>query len=74
MRHSDLLAALLPPVSYQPKAPRIRAELNAEGRMFDALYSGIKGITGGVTPFYAENLLPDWERVLGLTADATDTY
>ncbi|EEJ9456036.1 DUF2313 domain-containing protein [Salmonella enterica subsp. enterica serovar Infantis] len=74
MQHHDLLAALLPPVSYQPQEPRINAELNAEGRMFDALYSGVKSITGAVTPFYAENLLPDWERVLSLTADAGDTY
>lgn len=71
MQHSDLLAALLPPVSYPPQAPRLRAELNAEGRMFDALYSGVKSVTGAVTPFYAESLLPDWERVLG--GDGRDT-
>ncbi|EAR2938374.1 DUF2313 domain-containing protein [Salmonella enterica] len=74
MQHSDLLAALLPPVSYPPQAPRLRAELNAEGRMFDALYSGVKSVTGAVTPFYAESLLPDWERVLGVTAETQASY
>jgi uncharacterized protein YmfQ (DUF2313 family) len=65
--HADLLARLLPPTSYTPTAPRIRAELKAEGRALDTALDAADTVADAVTPFFAHQLLPDWERVCGIT-------
>lgn len=74
MNFVDLLALLLPPVSYDSKQPRLRAELIADGNVFAAVMARANQVLGGVTPYYAGGLLPDWERVLALAPSATDTY
>ncbi|MDK3025588.1 DUF2313 domain-containing protein [Cupriavidus taiwanensis] len=67
MTHADLLGRLLPPVSYSPTAPRIAAELSAEGAVLDGAQASAARVSDAVTPFFAGELLPDWERVCGLT-------
>ncbi|MCG9033358.1 YmfQ family protein [Laribacter hongkongensis] len=72
--HAGLLARLLPPVSYDPNGRHLVAGLTAEGRALDAAEASARRAAGGVTPFFAENLLPDWERVCGLTPPAGAPY
>jgi len=72
--HADLLARLLPPVSYDPNAPGLAADLAAEGSALDRAQADADVVANGVVPsFLAVQLLTDWERVCGLTpaADAT---
>ncbi len=73
MKHVDLLRSLLPPVSYDPNGPNIAAQLNAEGNALDAALASANAVLGAITPYDAGPMLPDWERVLGITppADAT---
>lgn len=67
MSHADLLPLLLPPVSYDPQAPKITISLTAAGKALDrALASGDR-VRNAVTPFGAGELIQDWERVLALT-------
>ncbi|WP_140918461.1 YmfQ family protein [Limnobaculum xujianqingii] len=74
MNSANLLALLLPPVSYDDKGPRISAELAAEGAQLDAVKAKSIEILSAVTPFNAGNLLADWERVYGLVIHAEATY
>ncbi|MCW3478800.1 DUF2313 domain-containing protein [Neisseriaceae bacterium JH1-16] len=67
MSHRELLALLLPPVSYAPNGAALQAELSAEGRTLDDTLANADRAKGGLTPFNAEQMLPDWERVCGIT-------
>ncbi|WP_429496760.1 YmfQ family protein [Robbsia andropogonis] len=71
--HADLLARLLPPVAYDPNGANLQLELTAEGNALDAANTSADKVLGAITPWFASELLPDWERVLNLTpsADAT---
>lgn len=71
--HAELLARLLPPTSYDRNGPRLVVELTAEGNALDAAQTSADAVANAVTPLFAQQLLPDWERVLELTpaADAT---
>lgn len=65
-RHADLLKTLLPPVSYDPAATGIAAQLDSEGAALDdALAAGLR-VLAAITPEGDTELLPDWERVYGL--------
>lgn len=74
MTYATLLGQLLPPVSYNPNAPRLRAELEAEGAQFTCVEQRADRVTGGITPLFAQELLADWERVTGLSPGEQDTY
>lgn len=74
MKHADLLTALLPPVAYQPNEPALAASLIAEGAALDAARAAADRVTGAVTPFDARSLLPDWERVCGISPPAGAGY
>jgi len=74
MRHADLLPMLLPPSSYDPNGQSIRAQLTAEGNALDAAQQKAEGVLGAITPYFAGELLPDWERVLGITPPSDATY
>ncbi|AOJ10609.1 YmfQ family protein [Burkholderia mayonis] len=65
--HADLLSRLLPPVSYDSREPRLTAELAAEGKALDRALGDAETVVNGITPFFAHQLLPDWERVCGIT-------
>lgn len=65
--HADLLGRLLPPVSYDPNEPSLATELTAEGAALDRTQSDSDALAREIIPFYAQQLLPDWERVCGLT-------
>lgn len=73
MKHHELLARLLPPISYDPNGPRIAAELQVEGTALDRAHANIQIAIDSLTPLYAVDMLADWERVCGLTpaADAS---
>lgn len=66
MRHADLLALLLPPVSYDPKGERLSVELSAEGAALDRAQANAARVQDAITPYGAAELLPDWERNYGL--------
>jgi len=72
--HASLLARLLPPASYDPNAPRIAAELYAEGATLDRIDTTAAVVRDAVTPLHTLDLLADWERVCGLTPEASATY
>jgi len=74
MSHASLLARLLPSVSYDPNAPRLAAELAAEGRTLDRTDASVANVRDSVSPGHAVELLPDWERVCGLTPEAGSPY
>jgi uncharacterized protein YmfQ (DUF2313 family) len=66
MKHAELLKRLLPPVAYDPNAPLISAELEAEGAALDAANSSADLLLVESDPRTTSQLLPDFERVLGL--------
>lgn len=73
MIHAELLAKLLPPVSYDPNSTRLAAELGAEGTALDTVVSTASRVRDAITPFWANEMLPDWERVCGLVPAASAT-
>ncbi|CAB1206782.1 MULTISPECIES: YmfQ family protein [Serratia] len=73
MTHQQLLAALLPE-AYGVSEQVLSVELSAEGQALDKSYAYSGDVINGITPFYAKNLLADWERVLGLTPLPDTTY
>lgn len=70
----ELLSLLLPPGAYDSEQPRLSAELTAEAATFDATATTAAIALNAVTPFYAQTLLSDWERVLELIPAAGATY
>lgn len=73
MNHAELLKRSLPPVAYDPNATLISAELQADGSALDAAQVGGDLIVSEADPSTAYQLLPDWERVLGLPDDCIGT-
>ncbi len=65
MDHAELLALLLPPISYAP-GQRLGAELAAEGQALDALLADAPRAARGVNPFHASEWTADYERVYAL--------
>lgn len=66
MIHAELLKRLLPPVAYDPNAPLLAAELDAEGAALDAAQIAAELILTEADPRTTYELLADWERVAGL--------
>ncbi|WP_028535618.1 YmfQ family protein [Paludibacterium yongneupense] len=73
MKHADLLPLLMPPVSYDRAADALIAQLSAEGSALDAAMQSAITVLDAITPYGAGAMLPDWERVLGLTPAAGAT-
>ncbi|KIP18018.1 hypothetical protein KY49_3283 [Burkholderia sp. MSHR3999] len=73
MKHVDLLRTLLPPVSYDPNAKSLAAQLKADGHALDDAQASAESVLGAVTPFYAGELIADWERVIDITPPANAT-
>ncbi len=71
MSHADLLARLLPPVAYDPNAPRLASELSVEGMSLDRVQTSAASVHTGMFPSTAGDLITDWERVCGLTPTGT---
>jgi len=69
--HTDLLLGLLPPVSYAPQAPGIRASCAADGLALDRAHADAEKALGPLTPFRALAWLEDYERVYGLPGPCT---
>ncbi|WP_321883610.1 putative phage tail protein [Burkholderia cepacia] len=66
MMHAELLALLLPPVSYDPNQPGLLASLAAEGKTLDEAQANGIATLDAITPDGDLTMLPDWERVLDL--------
>ena len=66
MPHRDLLAALLPPVSYDANAPHLDLSLAMEGRELDRVQADGAAVLGALRPWLWQQWLPDWERIYGL--------
>lgn len=65
--HAELLALLLPPVSYQPDQPRLAALLAADGAQLDQVMLLASRVLESMTPATCPvAMLPDWEQVYGL--------
>lgn len=66
MPHRDLLAALLPPVSYDAAGHAVGLSLEMEGRELDRVQADGARVLGALRPFVWQQWLEDWERVYGL--------
>jgi uncharacterized protein YmfQ (DUF2313 family) len=76
MNHSDylnLLALLLPPVTYDPSGERLHAELDAEAEVLTSLDIVITLLLSAIDPEAATETLTDWERVYALVPGDHDT-
>lgn len=74
MSYRDLLAALLPLVAYRAEQKALNAELTAEGNAFSLISMSADDVSGAVTPFFADGMLADWERVLDLTPGDSSSW
>ncbi|MEX7299851.1 putative phage tail protein [Klebsiella pneumoniae] len=61
-------------MAYDTQQPALSAELSAEGNAFDATDDSANNALNAVAPFFADNLLTDWERVLDVTPNEDDGY
>lgn len=66
MPHADLLAALLPPRSYDAAGPHVAASLTMEGRELDRVQADAVQAVGGLRPFTWQQWIEAYERVYGL--------
>lgn len=64
--HADLLKLLLPPSSYDVKAPALAAELVADGNALDQAQFSADQLLDEMDPRTASVTFTDWERVYGL--------
>lgn len=69
MTHADLLKQLYPPVSYDINGEHFVAQCEIDGTCFDDIQNSAARILDVISPTTAGQMLTDWERVLGLTAD-----
>ena len=74
MSHKNLLSTLLPPVSYDTFTPNLAIELEAEGAILDVVESSAARVADAITPYFAGDLIVDWERVLALSQGASDGH
>lgn len=70
MGYRETLLGLLPPVSYNRTAPRIRAQAEIDGLGLDEIRFSASTVADAIHPVTAGDMLPDWERVLGLVSDS----
>jgi uncharacterized protein YmfQ (DUF2313 family) len=70
--HAELLALLLPPVSYDPTGTNLSAELSAEGNAIDQALLDAGRARSAIMPYGLPEMLADWERVYGLPDPCTD--
>lgn len=69
--NSELLARLLPPVSYGINEPRLKADLAAEGAALDAVASAANAFAVPVPWLFGHPaLIPHWERLYQITPSA----
>jgi uncharacterized protein YmfQ (DUF2313 family) len=73
MSYRELLGLLLPPESYDPNGDQIDVELEAEGNALQKAEDAARRVAQGVVPLTPNELLPDWERLLGLTPSPGET-
>ncbi|NTZ40652.1 DUF2313 domain-containing protein [Enterobacter sp. JMULE2] len=66
MNTVDLFRAMMPPVSYDPNAKFLSAELGAEAAVMDTVRASARRVLDSITPFYATVTLSDWERIYEL--------
>ena len=66
MPHADLLAMLLPVVSYNTGGQHLKGSIAMEGRELDRLQLDSVKAIGAIQPFTYQQWIEDWERVYGL--------
>ncbi|KGT95293.1 hypothetical protein NG99_04545 [Erwinia typographi] len=71
--YRNLLALLLPPVTYDASGERLNAELTAEAALYAAAEAVVTELLTAIDPLTATDTLPDWERVYALTPGSDDT-
>lgn len=67
MNTVDLFRAMMPPVSYDPNAKYLSAELGAEAAVMDTVRASARRVLDSITPFNASVTLSDWERIYAIT-------
>jgi uncharacterized protein YmfQ (DUF2313 family) len=66
VNHAALLALLLPPSSMEPGGGLLGAQIGAEGAALDAVVRSGEKLLAESDPRTALEMLPDWERMVGL--------
>ncbi|MGX5053107.1 YmfQ family protein [Enterobacter asburiae] len=69
----NLLALLLPPVTYDPTGVVLGAELQADARQMVLAEQVVADLLSAIDPQTATVTLTDWERVYALVPGDTDT-
>ncbi|EGR8147671.1 DUF2313 domain-containing protein [Salmonella enterica subsp. enterica serovar Adelaide] len=70
--YRDVLALLLPPVSYDSNGPRLGAELQAEAALLSRSERAVRRLLTAITLTTSVDFLPDWERLYALTPSPDD--
>lgn len=66
MNISETLLALLPPVSYARNAEAQRNQAVVDGNVLEGVYDAAGMVSAAITPEDADELIANWERVLGI--------
>ncbi|MEH8031468.1 YmfQ family protein [Gallibacterium anatis] len=73
-KYQSVLANLYPPVSYNINGEQFTAQCAVDGQAFDRLQASVEAILKVIEPATSNELLADWERLCGITTDASKTY
>ncbi|MFZ4171341.1 YmfQ family protein [Enterobacter ludwigii] len=73
MNYREILGLLLPSEAYDPNGEQIAAEHEAEGNALQNAEDAADRVVQGVVPLGPNELLSDWERLLGLTPSPDET-
>lgn len=63
----EQLKALLPPVSYDPAAPVLEAQLYAEAQALSVALTQLEDVEGAIFPATSGGYIVDWERIFALS-------
>lgn len=70
----ERLQSLLPPVSYDRNGEQMVQTLTVEARLFNRINAHGQRVLNAITPHDSNELIADWERLLGIPIDFEENY
>lgn len=70
----ERLQSLLPPVSYDRNGEQMVQTLTVEARLFNRINAHVQKVLNAITPHDSNELIADWERLLGIPIDFEENY
>ncbi|PWD86220.1 YmfQ family protein [Ignatzschineria cameli] len=70
----ERLQSLLPPVSYDRNGEQMVPTLTVEARLFNRINAHGQRVLNAITPHDSNELIADWERMLGIPIDFEENY